>query len=1039
MRNLFIHVCLITLIQTSSSQVYRPSNFESHIRPSTYIWQDLSKQLPAADAFLTAQRNAFAEPSDNALQLVANSSFSSGLEHLKYQHQYKGIEVVGSEWMIHVRDHRVVSANGNLSYAIRLDVTTFMSADDAIRAAMVSHSSGVEQLQLHTEQPPAARLVILDAAYPEQSGQYHLAFQVDIYSTHPLAKRRYYIDARDGGVLLSHDLLMSCFGSDGIGETLYHGQRTLSTASSASGFELNDATRGKGIETISATGKKYFDEDNFWESGSFAQSKSALDVHFGAQSTLDYYKSQFGRNGVDGNDGKLLNRIIDTTFYVNAFWDGAATNFGIGDSVNTKPLTSLDVVAHEITHGLTQHTCGLEYLYESGALNEGFSDIIGKAVEFEYDSAQFNWLLGQRFFVLPDTAFRSMSDPLRFKNPKNYKGSRWITNASDNGGVHTNSGVINYWFYLLSEGGKGVNEKNIAFDVKKIGIREAVSIVYEAMSGYLGKTSKYYDMREATLQIAEQRYGKCSAEYANIVEAWVAVGMGARHSDPDIMLVNEKIPQLVCKEAQFPVEVRVVNLSCDKPVISGAALTFRIEVPRRNPIIEVYTLTEDLHPGQSLIYSFNKQAYVDRTNTVIQVSVDMDADADTTNNRLPLLISKSNNAEHDFRVNSLNIRRSPCEGTQTTAQVVSTYLGCDPVEVGTELKLLMVYGQQNTEQSLIVNRTIYPGASYRSDYFPVARDFRGVGTIQAILSYAKDTNTANNSTSFQVIFTDNVSLGYLEPFDNFEFDTSHLAVYADSSIHWAIDDRPTQSSGVLVSGGKLFNSNGSTAFINSADLATYFYANPKFTSQLYNCLSTDGIQKAYFSFDFLQKVGNPGYDTLLTDISQAAVTRVLFSDKDGKTTGGPFYIQQGSLTPIPGKFQEEIPLENGPVTILVENIVLEGVVDSLSGQIDLTKDFIHIDNLRISAEPSATDDPGVNYSVEVHPNPFDANIYIDCRNSGYQPTHLELFDFLGNSIYDCPIREKTHVFESRELAAGSYLLSVRFDNGHRFNKKLVKI
>ncbi|MCC6754510.1 MAG: M4 family metallopeptidase [Saprospiraceae bacterium] len=1039
MRKLFIHVCLISLIQTISAQVYRQSNIESHLRPASHTWQDLSNKLPDAEAHLADQRNAFAVPADNALQLVANSSYGSGLDHLKYQHHYKGLEVVGSEWMVHVRDHRVVSANGNLPFAIELDVTTSMAAEDAIRTALVSQSPGGEQPQLHAEQPPVARLVIIDAAYPEQSGQFHLAYQVDIYSTSPLAKRRYYIDACNGEVLLSHDLLMSCFGADGTGETLYHGLRTLSTTASGGGFELNDATRGNGIETISVTGRKYSDDDNFWEAGSFAQKNGALDVHFGAQSTFDYYKTQFARKGVDGNDGKLLNRIIDTTFYVNAFWDGAATNFGIGDSVNTKPLTSLDVVAHEITHGLTQHTCGLEYLYESGALNEGFSDIIGKAVEFEYDSAQFNWLLGQRFFIAPDTAFRSMSDPLRFKNPKNYKGTRWITNASDNGGVHTNSGVINYWFYLLSVGDTGVTEKNIAFDVKKIGIREAVSIVYEAMAGYLGKTSKYYDMREATLQIAEQRYGKCSAEYANIVEAWVAVGMGARHSDPDVMLVNEKIPQLVCKEAQFPVEVRIVNLSCDKPVAKGTVLTLKIEVPRRNPISETYTLQEDLLPGESHIYAFNKQAYVDRTNTLIQITVAMDGDADTTNNRLPLLISKNNNAEYDFRVNSINIQRSPCEGTQTTAQVVSTYLGCHPVEVGTELKLIMAYGQQISERSLIVNRTIYPGASYRSDFFPVSRDFRGLGTIEAILSYAKDTNTANNSSFFQAIFTDNVSLGYLEPFDNFEFDTSHLTVYADSSIHWAVDDRPTQSAGVLMSGGKLFNPNGSKAFINSADLATYFSANPKFKSQLYNCLSTDGIQKAYFSFDFLQKVGNPGYDTLLTDVSLAAVSRVLFYDKDGKTTGGPFYILQGSPTPISGKFQEEIPLENGPVTILIENIVLEGAVDSLSGQLDLTKDFIHIDNLYISAEPSANDDQFAVYRVEVHPNPFDGSIHIDCRDAESLPVHFELFDFLGNSVYHGPMVEKTHVFEARELPSGSYLLSIRFANGHRLNRKLVKI
>lgn len=85
-------------------------------------------------------------------------------------------------------------------------------------------------------------------------------------------------------------------------------------------------------------------------------------------------------------------------------------------------MTSLDVVAHEMTHGVTQFTCGLEYLYECGALNEGFSDIFGKAVEFEYDSANFNWLLGSRFFLSLIPLLEAFQIPIVLKIQKITKG-----------------------------------------------------------------------------------------------------------------------------------------------------------------------------------------------------------------------------------------------------------------------------------------------------------------------------------------------------------------------------------------------------------------------------------------------------------------------------------------------------------------------------------------------------------------------------------------------------------------------------------------
>ena len=138
----------------------------------------------------------------------------------------------------------------------------------------------------------------------------------------------------------------------------------------------------------------------------------------------------------------------------NAFWDGNKMTYGRGTSL--PPLTTLDICAHEIGHGICQSTANLTYSGESGAINESLSDIWGACVENWATTNKQTWLCGEDL----GTAFRSMSNPKLFGQPDTYGGTNWWnpTNLTwDNGGVHRNSGVMNYWFFLLSQGGNGSN------------------------------------------------------------------------------------------------------------------------------------------------------------------------------------------------------------------------------------------------------------------------------------------------------------------------------------------------------------------------------------------------------------------------------------------------------------------------------------------------------------------------------------------------------------------------------------------------------
>lgn len=196
-------------------------------------------------------------------------------------------------------------------------------------------------------------------------------------------------------------------------------------------------------------------------------------------------------------------------------------DYGDGDGVNYGPVISLDVVGHEITHGVTEYSANLAYSYESGALNESFSDIFGESIE-KFATGTNDWLMGADL----GTPFRSMSNPKDYYQPDTYKGSGWSTGSSDNGGVHTNSGVQNHWFYLLSVGGSGSNDNGNSYNFSGIGMTKAYKIAYRNLTVYLSSNSDYYDARSGAIQAARDLYGNDSNEEAAVTNAWYAVGVG---------------------------------------------------------------------------------------------------------------------------------------------------------------------------------------------------------------------------------------------------------------------------------------------------------------------------------------------------------------------------------------------------------------------------------------------------------------------------------------------------------------------------------
>ncbi|MFE7713392.1 M4 family metallopeptidase, partial [Streptomyces sp. NPDC057486] len=224
--------------------------------------------------------------------------------------------------------------------------------------------------------------------------------------------------------------------------------------------------------------------------------------------------------------------------YVNAFWSDSCFCMTYGDGAgNAKPLTSIDVGAHEMTHGVTSNTAGLIYSGESGGLNEATSDIFAAAVEFWADNAsdEGDYLVGEKIDI------RGNGTPLRYMDKPSKDGKSadaWYSGLGSID-VHYSSGPANHWFYLASEGSGVKTVNGVDYDsptsdglpVTAIGRDAAAKIWYKALTTYMTSSTNYAAARTATLQAAADLYGLGSDTYMNTANAWAAINVGPRVID----------------------------------------------------------------------------------------------------------------------------------------------------------------------------------------------------------------------------------------------------------------------------------------------------------------------------------------------------------------------------------------------------------------------------------------------------------------------------------------------------------------------------
>jgi thermolysin len=285
------------------------------------------------------------------------------------------------------------------------------------------------------------------------------------------------------------------------------------------------------------------DADNRWTDG------QAVDAHTHAGWTYDYYFKRFGRRGLDDRDIEITSIIhpvlradasrysaaIQDFFFLNAFYagngvmvygEGFPPDRPVDGQVFDYMAGGLDVVAHELTHGVTDYTSGLVYEGESASLNESFSDMMATGVEFFFQAAgggpmQADYLLGED--VVRPGGVRSMSDPAAHGHPDHY--SRLYRGPEDGGGVHINAGIPNNVFYLAIEGGTH-RTSGLAVQGVGPGRREEIEkAMYRAFAFLMPPRASFSTARAATLQSARDLYGAGSAAERALAQAWTAAGV----------------------------------------------------------------------------------------------------------------------------------------------------------------------------------------------------------------------------------------------------------------------------------------------------------------------------------------------------------------------------------------------------------------------------------------------------------------------------------------------------------------------------------
>jgi Zn-dependent metalloprotease len=502
------------------------------------------------------------------------SSDEKGTKHVKFNEVVDGVRVWGHRIITHeLANGRFEMSGGPQFSGTPVSTKPGLSLEQASNIAMVAFGEQGD--------------VIADLVLYPMNGRYHLAYDIDItnsetdsFSGQP-RREQMFVDAHTGAVLdrwNNHQTAKpqpAGTPTTGLGLGYYiktvpalalnvasGSYRMIDDVSNARVHDLNNQTDpliGERFGTLIAKTTSTFGNNTLSDRHSVA-----VDAHYFSKLTLDYYLAAHGRRGIDNAPsgskpnsglyhGYMLSRVHLGSAYNNAYWNGRSMAYGDGNGTTYRPFDGLDVVGHEMTHGVTERESALAYNRQSGAANEAFSDIFAALVEFnagpivhsDGTTRNADWLIGEDIRIAAPGFLRNMGnthtsagtytselgalvsgDPdhwdERFPQNQSTCGS-----SNDSCGVHYNSGIMNYMFYMLAQDpGTVTTHHRSGLSVTGIGRTDAGRIAYDANANRITSSSATFaQIGGAMVTSAKAFFGAGSVQATQTYNAWLAVGI----------------------------------------------------------------------------------------------------------------------------------------------------------------------------------------------------------------------------------------------------------------------------------------------------------------------------------------------------------------------------------------------------------------------------------------------------------------------------------------------------------------------------------
>ena len=503
--------------------------------------------------------------------------------HEHFEQYYNGIKIDGAGYNFHYKNGKMYFAHGHYVDASDVSPKPSITGHEAMK-----HFAKYKNIPEKAIYNYIAELIIKEILEKTDTLP-ALVYRVYLYADYPQNTEVGFIDAHTGSLRMTEPVFID-FSAQGTFATRYSGSQQGTTHNYQGSYHLVDSTRNTIIHTWNLEGRTNIlsrvditDNDNNWTQAEHRPNNNdmGLDVQWALQRICDRLYNTHNINSMDDDGFTIDAHIRYSNNYDNAFWNSIdrTLSFGEGGS-DFQPLASVDVVAHEFGHGITHFQIGWNNTTDQRAFNEGMSDIWGVIMEHRIHPNSV-WQIGEQI-----TRNYSCLRNLQNTNASNAMSQIANTYASpqyNSGDSYVRGGVFSHWFYLLVNGGTGVNTLGRNYSVWGIGMDNAENLIVKAVfGGYLRFTTSYAQIRTSMINAAREIAGTNSFLEHQIENAWYAVGVGNTQYQPHL-----SGPASVCDQATYTIEnlpagaIVQWSLSNNNAIILSST-TDKVTLKRRN-------------------------------------------------------------------------------------------------------------------------------------------------------------------------------------------------------------------------------------------------------------------------------------------------------------------------------------------------------------------------------------------------------------------------------------------------------------------------